>query len=535
MMRIVVFLALVGVLAFGVAWLADRPGDVTIQWLGWRIETSVMVAVFAVAALAILAIALWSALRGIIGAPASIADFLQRRRGSRGYLAMSRGLIAVGVGDARAARKFNEEAKRLAPAEPLALLLAAQTAQLSGDRQEAQRAFAEMAKRPDTKLLGLRGLFVEAQRREDMATARAYAEEAAKTAPTPAWAGQAVLTFRCAAGDWAGALAALERNMRSRLLGREAYRRQRAVLLTARAQQAEENDRDGALAFVLEAVKLAPTFAPAAALAGRMLAEKGEMRKAGRIVERAWKANPHPELAAAYANLRFGDSARDRLQRAELLAKKTPGHLEGALAVARAALEAREFDKARAALAPFLGKPTQRLALLMAEVEQADGDEGRAREWTARAVHAAQDPAWTADGIVSQRWLPVSPVSGRLDAFEWRVPLAELPGREAPRFDVEMPAPSVAAAPAALPLVDIPTARPATGAEPSEKSSETSGKPPRRAAPRPRRSKPPAVEPIVPLAHVPDDPGPEAETEADPVPEASPEGWNKLRQMFKAP
>ena len=87
----------------------------------------------------------------------------------------------------------------------------------------------------------------------------------------------------------------------------------------------------------------------------------------------------------------------------------------------------REFDRARAALSPLLAHPTQRVALLMAEIEEVEhGDEGRAREWMARAVHAARDPGWTADGLVSERWLPVSPVSGRLDAFEWKVPLAEL-------------------------------------------------------------------------------------------------------------
>ena len=46
------------------------------------------------------------------------------------------------------------------------------------------------------------------------------------------------------------------------------------------------------------------------------------------------------------------------------------------------------------------------------------------REWLARAVRAPRDPAWTADGIVSDEWEPLSPVTGRLDAFEWKVPVA---------------------------------------------------------------------------------------------------------------
>src|SRR5262249_56989341 len=42
----------------------------------------------------------------------------------------------------------------------------------------------------------------------------------------------------------------------------------------------------------------------------------------------------------------------------------------------------------------------------------------------ARALNARRDPAWTADAFVSDHWLPISPVSGRLDAFEWKDPLA---------------------------------------------------------------------------------------------------------------
>ena len=153
---------------------------------------------------------------------------------------------------------------------------------------------------------------------------------------------------------------------------------------------------------MLEALKLAPTLVPAAALAGRFLAEGGQLRKACRVIDKAWRANPHPELAEAYAELRYGDAARDRLKRIEALARKRPGHVEGALAVARAALDAQEFAKARAALAPYLEAPTKRVALLMAELERAErNDEGRAREWMARALHAAPDPAWTADGYVS--------------------------------------------------------------------------------------------------------------------------------------
>ncbi len=68
----------------------------------------------------------------------------------------------------------------------------------------------------------------------------------------------------------------------------------------------------------------------------------------------------------------------------------------------------------------------------MAEIERTEhGDSGRARAWTLRAVRALHDPVWTADGYVSATWRPVSPVTGRLDAFQWQTPLAALPSDKA--------------------------------------------------------------------------------------------------------
>ena len=329
MIRVVFFLLVVGALALGTAWLADRPGDVIVTWQGMRIETSLMVLAAAIlAAMAVLAV-IWTLFRAIFSSPFIFRRHLHRRRGERAYEAISRGLIAVGSGDLVAARQHAAEAKRIAPAEPLALFLSAQSAQLAGDREAADAAFRAMASRADTKALGLHGLFVEARRRNDLISAHAFAEEAARANPSLGWAGRAVLEFRCTTGDWAGALALLEGNKRA--LDKDSYRRQRAVMLTARALATEETDRDNAKAFALEAAKLAPTFVPAATIAGRMLAEGGELRRATRVLEKAWRANPHPDLAQVFSDLRFGDAARDRLKRIEGLAKKMPGHIEGAL------------------------------------------------------------------------------------------------------------------------------------------------------------------------------------------------------------
>lgn len=548
MLRIVLFLVLIALAGAGAAWVADQPGDVVLTWGGFRASPSIPVFVLCLGIFAVLIVLLWSILTVIWRMPGRIRRRRHEKRHARGRHAITQGLLAIGHGDTALARRHAEAARRHAPDDPLALLLHAQSAQLEGNCDEAQRAFRAMAEREDTRLLGLRGLFIEAQRADDAVGAVMIAEEAIKLSPSSTWASHAVLGFRCARGDWSGALAILDSNLSAGLIDKQGYRRQRGVLLTARALELETMDRDVARESVMEAVKLAPTLVPAAVLAAKFESEAHQVRRAMKLVEAAWLANPHPDLADAYAHVKLGDAARQRLQRVETLAAKTPadkaGHVEGQLAIARAAIDASEFARAREVLAPYVNDPTQRVALLMAELERAEhGDGGRARAWTLRAVRARHDPAWTADGYVSDRWRPVSPVTGRLDAFQWQTPVASLPSDkgttiESSAFEeamlaapppkrvtvakeataepaviapVQTPAPAPAAQDNAPPAAkEEPAAAPAEPVKPAPEAAESS---PVAATPvfrtRADLGKPTQVpiQAVIPIVRAPDDPG----------------------------
>jgi len=544
MYRIILFLVLIALAAAGAAWVADQSGDVALSWGGWRVQTSLPVFALALGVAIVAAMLAWSILRALWRTPKRIKRARRERRHARGRHAITHGLLAIGHGDSTAARAHAVVARKHAAHDPLALLLHAQSAQLDGDRDGAQRAFRAMAEREDTRLLGLRGLFIEAQRADDPVAAVMIAEEALKLAPASTWASQAVLGFRCAKGDWSGALTILDNNLASGLIDKVAYRRQRGVLLTARALELENVDRDLSRESVMEAIKLAPTLVPAAVLASKYQSEAHQIRRSMRIVEAAWLAQPHPDLADAYAHVKLGDSARQRLVRTETLAAKAPGHLESALAVARAAIDATEYARARAALAPFIAAPTQRVAMLMAEIERTEhGDSGKARTWTLRAVRALHDPVWTADGYVSDRWRPVSPVSGRLDAFQWQTPLAALPSDkggaiepspfeeamlaappprrvEPPREVVaevpppaaqdNSPAPAVAAEPAPV----APAAAPAPPPPPTESTPVTAA-PLFRARQDLPKTTPASIPQVIPIVRAPDDPGIDDEGTSD--------------------
>jgi HemY protein len=424
MTRLIAFLVAIVAVAAGLHWLADRPGTVVVEWQDYVAETSVFRAFVMLVATIGAILLVWSILRWLWASPASLGRLLHRRREQRGLDALSSGMIAIGAGDRSLALRYAGQARKALPNEPLTHLLRAQTAQLTGDRPTARRIFEAMLASPDTEQLGLRGLFLEAEREREPEAARQFAQRALGLNPKLGWPVEALFDLQCKAGDWQGALDTLAIGRRQELITRPVADRRRAVLLTAQAQAAEDTAPDKALELALEAHRLAVDLVPAAAIAGRILASRGNTPRAARVLLKTWRVSPHPDLAATYAYARPGDSPRDRLNRMRHLGRMTPHNNEGPIALAITAIEAREWDEARKALEPLLAdRLTQRVCTLMARIEsESQGHTGRVREWLARAVNAPRDPAWTADGTVADHWAPVSP-SGTLDAFSWRVPV----------------------------------------------------------------------------------------------------------------
>jgi len=205
--------------------------------------------------------------------------------------------------------------------------------------------------------------------------------------------------------------------------------------------------------------------------------------------------------------VRPGDSVRDRLKRVRRLADLRANHPEASLAAARAAIDAHEWQTARNALGGLTrAEPSERVCLLMAEIEEGEhGDQGRVRSWLRRALDARPDPVWTADGHVFDHWAPVSPISGRVDAFEWRVVAAHAPRARAVEAEARMK-------PAALGPVEVKaetTAPKDAAAQPNapaakESAPQASPSGTKRGDGSPAET-PPVVQPS------PDDPGPMAE------------------------
>lgn len=501
MIRLIAFAIIVLGLAWGFSWLADRPGEMMILWQGQRIEMSLMVAAALLLAAFALSLFLWWLFRMVMTSPQTASRYFRARKRDRGYQALSTGLIAAGAGNALLASKMAERTRGLinADQEPLIHLLEAQAALIKGDHEAARRKFEAMSEDPETRELGLRGLFMEAKRAGADEAAEHYASQAADRAPFLPWASQAVLEYRTRAGDYDKALELLDKQRASNSSGGRDTAQEKAILLAARALSRLDSDPKHARDDALQALKLAPALVPAAVVAAKAWFREDNLKRGSAILEQVWKIDPHPELAETYIRARSGDAAAERLKRAERLESLKPDNPVGLAATARAALEARLFEKARKKAEAALERdPREGILMLLAEIEEAEtGDQARVRHYLAAALRAPRDPAWVADGFVSGTWQPMSPVTGQLGAFQWKPPYDGGEPSSALLDNIPLPKEtSPSASPvieAALSLPEAPAAAvPFSPAKETEQRSEAKGTDPS----------------VVPFfGHAPDDPG----------------------------
>ena len=306
MVRLLLFLVLLALAAYGLAWLAENPGDVALTFHGVEYDVSLMVAIAIVVGLAIAIALAWGVIRFVFRLPSLMSLATKARRREKGYAALSGGMAAVGSGDARTASKLAAEARKHLGDAPLTKLLRAQAAQLSGDRAGAAAAFRDMLDHP--QLMRWACAACTSRRAAPAITRRRSNMRAAPT-----------ITRRChgrrrrcstiapSTATGAARWRLSSSNAAAKLIDKPTATRWRAALKTAMAEQAAERDPKAALGLAQEAIALAPGLVPAAALAGRLLAANGDLRRAGKTLEAAWRRAPHPDLAAAYLRLRRGD------------------------------------------------------------------------------------------------------------------------------------------------------------------------------------------------------------------------------------
>jgi HemY protein len=432
--KITLFVVAIAALALGAGWLMEAEGGVRIAFAGVEFNLRPLQAAIA---LAVLIVALWgllklaslgvATLKFLSGDETAISRWFSRNRERKGYEALTDSLMALASGEGRQALAKAQKAEGYLQRPELTTLIAAQAAQMAGDRDKAEEAFKRLLQDDRTRFVGIRGLMHQRLAAGDDETALKLAQKAFDLKPKHEETQDILLRLQAETGDWKGARATLGAKLRHGGLPRDVFRRRDAVLALSEAKGvvadgASIEAREAAIA----ANKASPDLIPAAVMAAQAYVTDGRPKYATRVLVKAWEAAPHPDLAAAFAEIVPDETPRARLKRFEALTSLRPDDPETKLLKAELLIAAEDFPAARRALGDLATTdPTTRSLTVMAAIERGEGsDDAVVRAWLARAISAPRGPQWVCDncGTVHAHWMPVCGNCHAFDTLAWRRP-----------------------------------------------------------------------------------------------------------------
>ncbi|MFN4099482.1 MAG: heme biosynthesis protein HemY, partial [Pararhodobacter sp.] len=210
---------------------------------------------------------------------------------------------------------------------------------------------------------------------------------------------------------------------RSGRLPKPVYQRRDAVLTLQQSEaEAAAGNTGAAQDLAIEANRLSPDLVPAAVRAAGALAARDSARAATKIIKRAWRTQPHPELAHAFAGIAPNEASTARLKRFEPLLALTPGP-ESQMTRAELLIAAEDFPGARRAMGDLhVSHPTQRVMTIMAAIERGEGSADQVvRGWLARALIAPRGPQWVCEKCHHEhaKWHAVCAGCAAFDTLSW--------------------------------------------------------------------------------------------------------------------
>ena len=432
--KVAVFIALVGAITYGASYLLELEGGVRIVMAGVEVN---LTPIKAVIALGLLVLAIWvlmkltgmlvALLRFINGDETALSRYFDRNRQEKGYRALGEGVLALASGEGDKAIAHAAKAEKYLHKPALTDLITAQGAEISGDKTRAEAAFKRLLTNEKTRFVGIRGILRQKLEAGETDAALKLAKSAFALKPRQVEIQDTLLQLQADKGDWKGARATLGAKLKYGALPRDVHKRRDAVLALSEARDVLDDGKTiEAREAAIEANRLSPDLVPAAVLAAQGYIEAGKKRAALRVIKKAWLMRPHPNLAAAFAAIEPDETPKARLKRFSKLLKVHPENRETRLLEAELNLAEEDFPAARRALGDLAEvEPDARALTIMAAIERGEGAaDAVVKGWLARALGAPRGPQWCCDNCqhIHAEWQPVCENCHSFDTLTWRAP-----------------------------------------------------------------------------------------------------------------
>ena len=443
LIKIIAFIVVVTGLTYGATQLLEVEGGASINIAGTELTLTVLQLVFALIAFVVivwlglkLASFLIATFKFLNGDETAISRYFDRNRERKGYEALSEGMMALASGEGHLAMTKAARAERYLESPKLTNLLTAQAAEMAGDTRKAETTYRKLLEDDSTRFVGVRGILKQKLDSGETETALKLAEKAFALKPRHSETQDVLMQLQAEKEDWQGARQTLNAKLKSGALPRDVHKRRDAVLALSEAKDmAIDGDEKKAREIAVDANRMSPDLVPAAVMAARGYVADGNARYANRVVTKAWTAQPHPDLAAVFAEIAPNESPVDRIKRFKALTKIKPDHPETMMLLAELNIAAEDFPEAKRALGNLVNDaPSARVLTLMAAIERGEGAEDDVvRGWLTKALTASRGPQWLCSncGHIHPAWAPVCESCSSFDTLGWETPK---------KSDVAMPA-----------------------------------------------------------------------------------------------
>ena len=434
LLKILLFVVIVGALTFGAGALMEAGSSIRLDIGTTEFTLSPLAAV--IGAFVLLGV-IWivfkfvgfaiAVLKFLNGDETAISRYFLRNRERRGFEAMADGLMALASGEGKLALLKAQRAEKFLNRPHLTNLISAQAAEMAGDHVKAEEVYKRLLQDERTRFVGVRGIMKQKLASGDTTTALRLAEKAFALKPKHEETQDVLLRLQAESDDWIGARKTLAAKLRSGSLPRDVHKRRDSVLSYAAARDAlAEGDNKEAEAMAVEANRLAPTLVPAAALAANLHLKSGKPKQAIKVIKKAWDDAPHPDLAAAFAEIVPEETPDARLKRFGPLLQAHPDHSETRMLKAELNLACEDYPNARRALGDLHETtPTARSHAILAAIERGEGAPDQVvRGLLAQALTASRGPQWCCEKChnIHADWVPICSNCGAFDTLSWVEP-----------------------------------------------------------------------------------------------------------------
>ena len=390
--RIFIFISVFSAIA---VWLANIPGRAVIEWLGWRIETSVPILLL----LFFILFSVFFSLRHVIR-----RFFILLGRGfghdpkriqAKGYELLAEAVLSVAKGEIDKAKKLTMRAEKMLLEAPVAQLLSAQAAEMAGNLTSAEEKFKALSQHAQTELVGYRGLINYALMKQEEDKALDMAKKMFKKYPKTDWLAHLLMNLQAKKKLWEDIQETIKRGAKKDVFSHQEKNRLLAVALT---EQAFLEKQDQQMPLLKQAHDLDPTLIVASLELAKLYMLKDEIRHASHVIEKTWESKPHPALGKLYVQLWKSQGQVKLLEKIEKLQRLNPEHQESTFVLIEALLQIKMYSRVEKMLKDLLkahSAPDRTTALFMARLkEEQDPKNKEAQEWLEKALSMESAGSW---------------------------------------------------------------------------------------------------------------------------------------------